>query len=119
MPTYANDYIHRIGRTGRAGKDGSAVSFMDVNERKFLKSIEDLLKTSIKQKVEEGFEPTAKISNERSSRNLRGKRTGRFKGEQIKKTKDGQKKSFGQAKQVAKKNKKKKSKARSRWKKVK
>jgi ATP-dependent RNA helicase RhlE len=119
MPTYANDYIHRIGRTGRAGKDGSAVSFMDVNERKFLKSIEDLLKTSIKQKIEEGFEPKAKISNERSSRNLRVKRSGHFKGEQIKKTKDGQKKSFGQIKKVVKKNKKKKSKARSRWKKVK
>jgi hypothetical protein len=92
---------------------------MDVNERKFLKSIEDLLKTSIKQKIEEGFEPKAKISNERSSRNLRVKRSGHFKGEQIKKTKDGQKKSFGQIKKVVKKNKKKKSKARSRWKKVK
>ena len=119
MPTYANDYIHRIGRTGRAGKDGSAVSFMDINERKFLNSIEDLLNISINQKIEEGFEPKAKISNERNSRNLRGKRTGHLKSKQIKKTKDGQKKSFGQAKQLAKKNKKKKSKARTRWKKVK
>jgi len=119
MPTYANDYIHRIGRTGRAGKDGSAVSFMDINERKFLNSIEDLLNISINQKIEEGFEPKAKISNERNSRNLRGKRTGHLKSKQIKKTKDGQKKSFGQAKQLTKKNKKKKSKARTRWKKVK
>jgi len=119
MPTYANDYIHRIGRTGRAGNDGSAVSFMDINERKFLNSIEDLLNTSIDQKIEEGFEPKAKISNKRNSRNLRDKRSGHQKSKQIKKTKDGQKKSFGQAKQLAKKNKKKKSKARTRWKKVK
>ena len=119
MPTYANDYIHRIGRTGRAGNDGSAVSFMDINERKFLNSIEDLLNTSIDQKIEEGFEPKAKISNKRNSRNLRDKRSGHQKSKQIKKTKDGQKKSFGQAKELAKKNKKKKSKARTRWKKVK
>ena len=55
MPTYPNDYIHRIGRTGRAGQEGTAISFMSIDEHKFLRGIEGLLKSKIDQKIEEGL----------------------------------------------------------------
>ena len=74
MPTYPNDYIHRIGRTGRAGLEGTAISFMSVDEHKHLRGIESLLKTKIDQKIEEGFKPSAKPSKEPRSRNFRGKK---------------------------------------------
>ena len=119
MPTYANDYIHRIGRTGRAGKGGSAVSFMDVNEKKFLKDIENLLKNKIEQKVESGFEPTAKPSDTPRSRRFQGKRANTNKDGQKKRAKGRFQKSSSQIKIDTKKKKKKKSKARTRWKKVK
>jgi ATP-dependent RNA helicase RhlE len=73
MPTYPNDYIHRIGRTGRAGQEGTAISFMSVDEHKFLRGIEGLLKSKIDQKTEEGFKPTAKPSSAPKSRNFRGR----------------------------------------------
>ena len=73
MPTYPNDYIHRIGRTGRAGQEGTAISFMSVDEHKFLRGIEGLLKSKIDQKTEEGFKPTAKPSSALKSRNFRGR----------------------------------------------
>ena len=119
MPTYANDYIHRIGRTGRAGKGGNAVSFMDVNEKKFLKDIENLLKNKIEQKVESGFEPTAKPSDTPRSRRFQGKRANTNKDGQKKRAKGRFQKSSSQIKTDTKKKKKKKSKARTRWKKVK
>ena len=57
MPTYPNDYIHRIGLTGRAGKEGSGVSFMSIDEKKFLRGIEYLRKYKLEQKSEDGFKP--------------------------------------------------------------
>jgi ATP-dependent RNA helicase RhlE len=41
------DYVHRIGRTGRAGSSGAAISFVDSEERSFLTSIERLIKRNI------------------------------------------------------------------------
>ena len=119
MPTYPNDYIHRIGRTGRAGKNGNAISFMDINEKKFLNGVENLLKNKIQQITEEGFEPVQKPSTESRSKASKDKQT------KIKKSKKNNlrgnkyKKSLNQTKQDAKRKKKRKSKARTRWKKVK
>ena len=62
MPTYPNDYIHRIGRTGRAGQEGTAISLMSVDEHKFLRGIESLLKIKIDQTSHETFKPTEKPS---------------------------------------------------------
>ena len=42
LPMVAEDYIHRIGRTGRAGHNGVAISFCDYEEKKYLKAIEKL-----------------------------------------------------------------------------
>jgi ATP-dependent RNA helicase RhlE len=43
LPNVAETYVHRIGRTGRAGKEGSAISFCDYEEKAFLKDIEKLI----------------------------------------------------------------------------
>ena len=57
LPNVPEDYVHRIGRTGRAGATGEAVSLVCVDERQLLKDIEKLIKRSIEQEVVPGFEP--------------------------------------------------------------
>ncbi len=47
LPNVAEDYVHRIGRTGRAGEEGVAISLVAPEERKFLKGIEKLLQKSL------------------------------------------------------------------------
>jgi ATP-dependent RNA helicase RhlE len=131
MPTYPNDYIHRIGRTGRAGQEGTAISFMSIDEHKFLRGIEVLLKSKIDQKTEEGFKPTAKPSSAPKSRNFRGNKSNFSRG----KPGGGGKPSFGKGKpggsgkpsfgkgksnsSTKPANKKSGSKAKTRWKKTK
>ena len=117
MPTYPNDYIHRIGRTGRAGQEGTAISLMSVDEHKFLRGIEALLKSKIDQKIEEGFKPSDKPSSAPKSRNFRG-RSNFSKG----KPGGGGKPSFAKGKSGSTGkpvNKKSGSKAKTRWKKTK
>lgn len=57
MPTQAEDYVHRIGRTGRAGAEGVALSLMDENEEKMFDSIVKLIKEPLSIERIEGFEP--------------------------------------------------------------
>jgi len=57
MPNVAEDYVHRIGRTGRAGLEGQAVSLVSIDEQKSLAGIERLLKRSLNSKIVDGFEP--------------------------------------------------------------
>ena len=57
LPNVPEDYIHRIGRTGRAGADGEAISLVCVDERVFLRDIERLIKRTIPQQVIPGFAP--------------------------------------------------------------
>jgi len=57
IPNVPEDYVHRIGRTGRAGAEGEAISLVDITELPYLKSIEKLLQTRLKRKEAEGFEP--------------------------------------------------------------
>jgi ATP-dependent RNA helicase RhlE len=57
LPNVAQDYIHRIGRTGRAGASGEAISLVCVDEHAFLRDIERLVKRSIPKQVIAGFEP--------------------------------------------------------------
>lgn len=58
MPFKAEDYIHRIGRTGRAGKKGLAVSLMSRDEVYLLEAIERLLDKKLPQEWLEGYEPS-------------------------------------------------------------
>ncbi len=62
LPHVPEDYVHRIGRTGRSGNEGSACSLVCVDELKLLANIEKLLKQKIEQKVEEGFEVDPSIA---------------------------------------------------------
>jgi ATP-dependent RNA helicase RhlE len=57
LPNVPEDYVHRIGRTGRAGATGEAVSLVCVDELQLLKDIERLIKRAIPQEVIAGFEP--------------------------------------------------------------
>ncbi|GAK84857.1 ATP-dependent RNA helicase VCA0768 [Vibrio ponticus] len=58
MPFKAEDYVHRIGRTGRAGKSGLAVSLMSRDEEYLLDAIERLLDKRLPQEWLEGYEPS-------------------------------------------------------------
>jgi ATP-dependent RNA helicase RhlE len=57
LPNIPEDYVHRIGRTGRAGATGEAVSLVCVDEHDMLKDIEKLIKRSLPKEVIAGFEP--------------------------------------------------------------
>ncbi|MYM83278.1 DEAD/DEAH box helicase [Duganella sp. FT50W] len=57
LPNVPEDYVHRIGRTGRAGATGEAVSLVCVDEHDMLKDIEKLIKQTLPREVIPGFEP--------------------------------------------------------------
>ena len=57
LPNVPEDYVHRIGRTGRAGASGEAISLVCVDELQLLKDIEKLIKRAVPQEVIPGFEP--------------------------------------------------------------
>ncbi|MDH4051423.1 MAG: DEAD/DEAH box helicase, partial [Rubrivivax sp.] len=59
LPNVPEDYVHRIGRTGRAGATGEAISLACVDEDIFLRDIERLIKRSIPRETVPGFEPPA------------------------------------------------------------
>jgi len=61
LPNVPEDYVHRIGRTARAGEDGHAVSLVCVDEHKLLRDIERLLKCEIEREVIPGYEPDPRI----------------------------------------------------------
>jgi ATP-dependent RNA helicase RhlE len=72
MPNVPEDYVHRIGRTGRAGAQGRAVSLVCVDEDIFLRDIERLIKRTIPREVVPGFEPDP---NERAEPIVTGRTT--------------------------------------------
>ena len=72
LPNVPEDYVHRIGRTGRAGATGEAISLACVDEDIFLRDIERLIKRSIPREVVPGFEPPA---NERAEPIVLGRMT--------------------------------------------
>jgi ATP-dependent RNA helicase RhlE len=64
LPHVPEDYVHRIGRTARAGLDGHAVSLVCVDEQKLLRDIEQLLKLNIDKEIISGFDPDPRIKAE-------------------------------------------------------
>lgn len=64
LPNVAEDYVHRIGRTGRAGREGEAISLVCVDERDLLRGIERLLDRSIEKVTIDGFAPDPSIRPE-------------------------------------------------------
>ncbi len=61
LPHVPEDYVHRIGRTARAGLDGTAVSLVCIDELKLLREIEKLLKRDIKKEYVPGYEVDTRI----------------------------------------------------------
>ncbi|MEL6559752.1 MAG: DEAD/DEAH box helicase [Bacteroidota bacterium] len=57
LPNVPEDYVHRIGRTGRAGAKGVALSLVSPDESDYLRGIERLLKQKLPSEIMEGFEP--------------------------------------------------------------
>jgi ATP-dependent RNA helicase RhlE len=62
LPDIAEDYIHRIGRTGRAGNKGFACSLVCIDEHRLLSDIERLLKQEIPRLIQVGYEPDPSIA---------------------------------------------------------
>ena len=77
MPRFAEDYIHRIGRTGRANKKGLALSFVSPTDREHLRKIERFTGMKIETKVIAGMEPT-KGASENAEKKKRGGGSGPF-----------------------------------------
>jgi ATP-dependent RNA helicase RhlE len=61
LPNVAEDYVHRIGRTGRAGAIGQAISLVSIDEKQLLTGIEKLIRQVLPREMVEGFEPDVTI----------------------------------------------------------
>ena len=82
LPHVPEDYVHRIGRTGRAGLDGEAISLVCSDEKKLLADIERLLRRDIEKTIVAGFEPDENIKplpikNGRNKQSFNSKRQNR------------------------------------------
>jgi ATP-dependent RNA helicase RhlE len=64
LPNVSEDYVHRIGRTGRAGNSGEAISLVCIDEKDYLRDIEKLIKKDIPKIEIEGFKPDPTIKAE-------------------------------------------------------
>ncbi len=77
LPNVPEDYVHRIGRTGRAGNEGEAISLVCIDENDYLRNIEKLIKKSIDKSTVDGFEPDPAIKAEPILQGRGGKGGGR------------------------------------------
>ena len=73
LPMKAEDYTHRIGRTGRAGRDGLAVTFAEMRDRRKIFDIEGYTRQPIKSDVIPGLEPKPRIPDSRPAGNFGGR----------------------------------------------
>jgi superfamily II DNA/RNA helicase len=73
LPMKAEDYTHRIGRTGRAGRDGIAVTFAELRDRRKIFDIEGYTRQPIKSEVVPGLEPKQRIPDSRPTGNFGGR----------------------------------------------
>lgn len=62
LPNVPEDYVHRIGRTGRAGKEGEALSLVCAEESKLLRDIEKLIRKNVERRTVNGYEPLEELS---------------------------------------------------------
>lgn len=73
LPNISEDYVHRIGRTGRAGASGLAVSLVSADETSFLRDIEKLIGDKIPMEIIAGFEPDPNASTKPFNPQQRGR----------------------------------------------
>ncbi len=81
LPMKAEDYTHRIGRTGRAGREGIAVTFAEFRDRRRVFDIEDFTRQKLKADVIEGLEPQQRFPSSSEGRGRGAGRGERFGGE--------------------------------------
>ena len=82
LPNVPEDYVHRIGRTGRAGASGEAISLVSQDEKEFLRDIEKLLSQKIESGTVVGFEPDpnpVKENNDKSQHKNSKRKDGKKK----------------------------------------
>jgi len=79
MPTVAEDYVHRIGRTGRAGLEGEAISIVCAEDRPMFASVEALIKRKIEVRPVPGFDGSRAATYPDEAPDTRGER-GRGRG---------------------------------------
>ncbi|MGE4396783.1 MAG: DEAD/DEAH box helicase [Sulfurimonas sp.] len=79
LPNVSEDYVHRIGRTGRAGNEGEAISLVCIDEHEYLANIEKLIKKDIQKVWLKDFKPDPSIKaepiNRGGNRGQRGQKT--------------------------------------------
>ena len=76
LPNVPEDYVHRIGRTGRAGASGEAISLVSIDEESYVRGIEKLLGLKLKKETITGFEATETLADveEKKSSNQQNRR---------------------------------------------
>ncbi len=91
LPNVAEDYVHRIGRTGRAGAEGKAISLVCADETKELFAIERLIKELLTREELPGFKPVNELPESRlNTRPLKAKKPKKHKQGPQKEHRDGQ-----------------------------
>ena len=100
LPNIPEDYVHRIGRTGRAGASGEAISLVCGEEREYLKSIEKLLGEKMSTSSIQGYEPSQEDLDSqpikgKAQRNSGGRRSGGGSGKKKASGASGRKKTGG------------------------
>ncbi|HEY8135294.1 MAG TPA: helicase-related protein, partial [Candidatus Limnocylindrales bacterium] len=75
LPHTPHDYVHRIGRTGRAGATGQAISLVAPDEEDYLRAVNRLLKKDLPVRVVQGFEPDLAAPRARPARSGRTSRS--------------------------------------------
>ena len=100
LPNIPEDYVHRIGRTGRAGASGEAISLVCGEEREYLKSIEKLLGEKMSTSSIQGYEPSQEDLDSqpikgKAQRNSGGGRSGGGSGKKKASGAGGRKKTGG------------------------
>ena len=102
LPNVPEDYVHRIGRTARAGNTGQAVSLVCADELNLLWDIEHVIQQHIERKSLEGFTPVNELGESRAIRPLKAKKAKKIKSPKREKVehKDGQRAVNGKKKPV-------------------
>ncbi len=95
LPNIPEDYVHRIGRTGRAGAKGEAISLVEHEEKDYLRNIQNLIEETLDSATIEGFEPQVNSGPTKPKAKQQGQRGGRPSGNRPKSSSSGNRNKYG------------------------